>query len=128
MSCQASSAKGRGVVPLVDVTCADTVPEEALRRLAQLLPDIVAEAVACPEEPWTGPPLPGDIEIRFRARGRFDVGELDCVVEVRTKLLPGRLHDKDQRAERIRCGIVEAEPRLGQLGVWLILHEGSWAQ
>ena len=115
-------------VPLVDVTYDDTVSEVALARLGQVLPDIVAEAVACPEEPWTGSPTPGDMEIRFRSKGPFDVGDLACVVEVRTKLLANRLVDKDQRVERIRHRLSETEPQLGQVGVWLILHEGSWTQ
>jgi hypothetical protein len=115
-------------VPLVDVTYSESVSEAALRRLGQVLPDIVAEAVACAEEPWTGPPAPGDMEIRFRSKGAWDVGELACVVEVRTKLFTSRLADKDERAERIRRRVVESDPHLGPIGVWLILHEGSWAQ
>ena len=115
-------------MPLVDVTYDNSVSEAALVRLGQVLPDIVAEAVACTEEPWTGPPAPGDIEIRFRSKGPFDVGELACVVEVRTKLFASRLQDKDQRAEQIRHRLSEAVPQLGLIGVWLILHEGSWAQ
>lgn len=43
------------VVPLVDVLCAADVSDDELRRVAQLLPDLVAEAVDCPEEPWAGP-------------------------------------------------------------------------
>jgi hypothetical protein len=115
-------------MPLVDVTYDNSVPEAALVRLGQVLPDIVAEAVACTEEPWTGPPAPGDIEIRFRSKGPFDVGELACVVEVRTKLVAGRMEDKNQRAEQIRHRLSETVPQLGLIGVWLILHEGSWAQ
>lgn len=115
-------------MPLIDVTYDQTVPGEALRRLGEVLPDLVAEAVACPEEPWTGPPQPGDVEIRFRPKGPYDVGELDCVVEVRTKLSASRLPDKQERAERIRAGLAAAVPETGLLGVWLILHEGAWAQ
>lgn len=115
-------------MPLVDVTYDRSVSDAALVLLGQVLPDIVAEAVACPEEPWTGPPAAGDIEVRFRSRGAFDVGELACVVEVRTKLFASRLQDKDQRAEQIRQRLSETAPQLGLIGVWLILHEGSWAQ
>jgi hypothetical protein len=115
-------------VPLVDVTYDHSVSEAALVLLGQVLPDIVAEAVACPEEPWIGPPAPGDIEMRFRRKGLFDVGELACVVEVRTKLFASRLEDKDRRAEQIRHRLSEKVPQLGLIGVWLILHEGSWAQ
>jgi len=116
-------------VPLIDVSFdSRSVTADAVRRLGHVLPDIVAEAVACPEEPWLGPPKPGDIEVRFRPKGRFDIGELDCVIEVRTKLFTSRTIDKHDRAERIRAALVAAEPTIGQVGVWLILCEGAWAQ
>lgn len=115
-------------MPLIDVTYDSALSEPVLRHLAALLPDVVAEAVACPEEPWLGSPAPGDIEIRFRAKGPFDVGELNCVVEIRTKLFGSRVQDKHHRVERIRDTIAAAEPGVGHLGVWLILAEGSWAQ
>ena len=113
-------------MPLVDVTYADTVGEDVLRRLGQLLPDIVAEAVSCPEEPWTGPPGIGDIEIRFRARSAMDVGDLNLVVEVRTKLFESRVTDKQRRSDLILDRL--ADLQLGQVGVWLILIEGAWSQ
>src|SRR5687767_9040814 len=63
--------RGRGAhMPLIDVTYAETVPEGVLRGLASVLPEIVSEAVACPEEPRTGPLAAGDIEIRFHGRMR----------------------------------------------------------
>ena len=43
-----------GGMPLIDVTYDGTVGEEVLRRLGELLPDVVGEAVECPEEPSTG--------------------------------------------------------------------------
>jgi hypothetical protein len=43
-------------VPLVDVVYDDTIDDALLRRLGEALPDIVADAVDCPEEPWIGPP------------------------------------------------------------------------
>ena len=57
----------------------------------------------------------------------LDVGELNCVVEVRTKLFPSRLEDKDQRADLIRDRL-SSTVELGEFGVWLILSEGSWSQ
>ena len=53
-------------MPLIDVTYDQALGERVLRELAELLPDIVAEAVDCPEEPWIGPPEPGDIATAFR--------------------------------------------------------------
>ena len=113
-------------MPLVDVTYDDTVHEDVLRRLGELLPDIVAEAVVCPEEPWTGPPGIGDIEIRFRAKSAIDVGDLNLVVEVRTKLFNSRVTDKQRRSDLILDRL--AYLQLGQVGVWLILAEGAWSQ
>lgn len=113
-------------VPLVDVTHDDTIDERRLRRLAELLPEIVAEAVDCPEEQWIGPPGAGDLEIRFRRKRDLDVGELNVVVEVRTKLLDSRFADKQRRADLIRDRL--AGLQLGATGVWLILAEGAWSQ
>jgi hypothetical protein len=113
-------------MPLIDVTYDGTVSGEVLRRLAELLPDVVSEAVECPEEPSTGPTEPGDIEIRFQKKSPLDVGDLDVVIEVRTKLFEHRMRDKQQRADLIRDRL-SALP-LGQIGVWLILAEGAWSQ
>lgn len=115
-------------MPLVDVTFDGNLPESALRALSDLLPDIVAEGVACPEEPWEGPPKAGDIEIRFHEKSRLNVGDLNCVIEVRSKLVPSRVLDKQLRADRMHEAIVEAIPSIGALGLWLVLVEGAWAQ
>ena len=108
-----------GGMPLIDVTYDGKVGEEVLRRLGELLPDVVGEAVECPEEPSTGPVEPGDIEIRFRKKSPLDVGDLDVVIEVRTKLFEHRVQDKQQRADLIRDRLSRLP--LGQIGVWLIL-------
>jgi hypothetical protein len=113
-------------MPLIDVTYDGSVDDEVLRRLGELLPAVVAEAVECPEEPSTGPMQPGDIEIRFRKKSPMDVGELDVVVEVRTKLFEHRVQDKQRRADLIRDHLSILP--LGQFGVWLILSEGAWSQ
>jgi hypothetical protein len=49
------------------------VDEEVLRRLGELLPAVVGEAVERPEEPSTGPEQLGDIEIRFRKKPQHNV-------------------------------------------------------
>ena len=114
-------------LPLIDVTYDSSLTPDLLRRLGETLPAIVAEAVDCPEEPWIGAPGIGDIEIRFRAKTAFDVGELNCVVEVRSKLFPSRERDKHRRVELIRDRL-SSTLQIGSLGVWLILAEGAWAQ
>ena len=78
-------------MPLIDVTYGGSVDQEVLRHLGELLPAVVGEAVECAEEPVTGPVQPGDIEIRFRKKSPLDVGELDVVIEVRTKLFGSRV-------------------------------------
>jgi hypothetical protein len=113
-------------MPLIDVTYDDTIDEPLLHQLGRLLPDIVSEAVDCPEDPWIGTPNEGDIEIRFRRKSAFDVGDLNVVVEVRTKLFESRIADKQRRADLIRDRV--SSLGLGKVGVWLILSEGAWSQ
>jgi hypothetical protein len=115
-------------MPFVEVVYDSTITESMLRRLAELLPDLVAEAVACPEEPNVGPPEPGDIEIRFRPKGPFDVGGLNCAIELRTKLYASRLETKQDRAELITASLSKALPGIRYLGVWLVLVDGWWTQ
>jgi hypothetical protein len=115
-------------VPFVEVVYDSTITEPMLRQLAELLPGLVAEAVACPEEPDLGPPGPGDLEIRFRPKGPFDVGELSCAIEVRTKLYPSRLETRQSRAELIKADVSKALPAIRYRGVWLVLAEGWWTQ
>jgi hypothetical protein len=57
----------------------------------------------------------------------MDVGDLNCVIEVRTKLFPSRDGDKHQRADLIRDRL-SAISEIGTFGVWLILSEGAWTQ
>jgi hypothetical protein len=115
-------------VPFVEVVYDSTITEAMLRKLTELLPDLVAEAVACPEEPNVGPPEPGDIEIRFRPKGPFDVGGLNCAIELRTKLYASRLETKQNRAELVKAGLSHALPGIRYLGVWLVLADGWWTQ
>ena len=62
----------------------------------------------------------------FRKKSPLDVGELDVVIMVRTKLFEHRVQDKQRRADLICGGL--ASLCLGQIGVWLILCEGAWTQ
>jgi hypothetical protein len=113
-------------MPLIDVTYDGTVGEDVLHRLIDVLPDVVAEAADCPEEPRIGPPEPGDLEIRFRRKSQLDAGDLDIVIEVRTKLFEHRVQNKQQRADLIRDRLSSLP--LGQVGMWLILSPGAWSQ
>lgn len=116
-------------MPLVDVTYASSVTADHLRRLASHLPDLVAAAVDCPEEPWTGPAGVGDIEIRFRPKGEFDIGTLAMVIELRTKSLPSRRNDSQRRADALCAKVTALDVAgAGDIGVWLILHDGAWSQ
>ena len=113
-------------MPLVDVTYDSSIQAQALQQLREVLPEVIAEAVDCPEDPWTGPPKVGDIEIRFHPRHALDVGDLNVVIEVRTKLFSSRVDDKQRRADLIRHQV--SQMPLGRIGVYLVLTEGAWAQ
>jgi hypothetical protein len=54
------------------------------------------------------------------------VGDLDVLIEVRTKLFERRVRDRQRRADLIRDRLSSLP--VGQLGVWLILSEGAWSQ
>ena len=113
-------------MPLVDVTYDSSIHEPGLRQLRELLPDVVAEAVDCTEESWTGPPEIGDVEIRFHQRHDLDFGDLNVVIEVRTKLFSSRADDKQRGVDLVRERLSRVP--LGRVGVWLILAEGAWSQ
>jgi hypothetical protein len=89
------------------------LPERA-GLLGQTLPDLVSEAVDCPDEPRIGPPERGDIEIRFRQKSQLDVGELNIVIEVRTKLFEHRAQDKQWRADLIRDRLSQTQNGLAR--------------
>jgi hypothetical protein len=86
----------------------------------------LAEAARLAEESRIGPAQPGDIEMRFRKKSQLDVGDLDVVIEVRTKLFDHRVRDKQRRADLIRDRMSSLPLR--RVGVWLILCEGAWSQ
>jgi hypothetical protein len=114
-------------MPLVDVTCSSAIDDQALGRLAELLPHAVSLAVACPEEPYDHDLQPGDVEIRFARPGPFDTAGLDLLVEVRSKWFESRARDRQERCDRLCAVIVEA---LGtsSVGVYLTLPVAAWAQ
>lgn len=114
-------------MPIVDVTHNSQVSEERLLRLAQTLPHAVSLAVECPEEPYDQLLQPGDVEIRFRPKGPYDVNGLDIVVEVRSKWFTSRAETRQERCDRLYELIAEAaETR--SVGVYLSLPVAAWSQ
>lgn len=121
-----TSVRQSASVPLIDVTYDERIDDQQLRRLADVLADVVPVAVECPEEPLVGPPGPGDLEIRFHRKCVHDVGDLSVTVEVRTKRFESRTHDAQHRADMIQRRL--ATLGLGPVGVWLVLLDGAWSQ
>lgn len=114
-------------MPLVDVTYDPGLREDVLRRLAEALPHVVSLAVACPEEPYDHALQPGDVELRFRERGPYDVGGLDVVVEVRSKWFASRADNSQERCDQL-CGALAEAVKPHSLGVYLSLPVAAWAQ
>ncbi len=114
-------------MPIVDITYSDTCEERWLTRLAQILPHLVSLAVECPEEPYDHDLQPGDVEIRMRAAGPYDVNGLDLVVEVRSKWFESRAGTRQQRCDRLCHSIVD-ELGTRSVGVYLSLPIAAWSQ
>jgi hypothetical protein len=114
-------------MPIVDVTYAPETTKERLTRLAQTLPHAVSIAVECPEEPFDGALRPGDVEIRFRPRGPYDLSGLDILVEVRSKWFASRAETRQERCDQLCGAIVEAVGTRG-VGVYLSLPVAAWSQ
>lgn len=114
-------------MPIVDVTYGSQVAEARLVELAHVLPHAVSVAVECPEEPFDRALQPGDVEIRFRSRGRHDISGLDVVVEVRSKWFASRAETRQERCDRLRDAIIEAVGT-SSVGVYLMLPVAAWSQ
>jgi hypothetical protein len=104
------------------------VPGFCERTFERVTPTSWRKRLPAQEEPTVGLPEPGDLEIRFRLKGPFDVGDLNCAIELRTKLYASRLETKQERAELIKAGLSKALPGIKYLGVWLVLVDGWWTQ
>lgn len=114
-------------MPIVEVTHDPLIATAQLRSLAKALPHAVSLAVECPEEPYDGKLQPGDVEVRFRPRGRYDFGGLDIVVEVRSKWFASRAETRQERCDRL-CDAVVKAGGTNQVGVYLSLPVAAWAQ
>lgn len=114
-------------MPLIDVIHDPQIAPARLQAIAEVLPHAVSLAVDCPEEPYDGLLQPGDVDIRFRARGVYDSGGLDIVVEVRSKWFASRAESRQERCDRLCEAVVEAAGTSG-VGVYLSLPVAAWAQ
>lgn len=114
-------------MPIVEVTYGAGVSRPSLHRLVGVLPHAVSVAVACAEEPYDRALEPGDVEVRCRERGPFDVTGLDAVVEVRSKWFESRAVNRQQRCDLLHAMLTEAT-QIDRLGVYLSLPVAAWAQ
>ena len=114
-------------MPLVDVTYCSRLSRDELRRLAQALPHAVSLAVECPEEPYDHDLRPGDVEVRFRQRGEFDVSGVDLVLEVRSRWFESRAANRQERCDHLRDLVVDVVAGLS-VGVLLSLPVAGWSQ
>jgi hypothetical protein len=114
-------------MPLVTVVHDASWTDAEIAELVRLLPAVVAEAVSCPEEPYDGRLGPGDIELRFVAKGPHDTGELRCVIEVTTGWFESRARNRQERSDAMARGL-ERQLGLRNFGVLLLLPESGWSQ
>ena len=114
-------------MPIVQVTYGPKIGHDVVARLARTLPHVVSLAVECPEEPYDHDLQPGDVEIRFRARGAHDVSGLDVVVEVRSKWFASRADNRQARCDKIRDAVLELIGA-ASVGVYLALPVAAWSQ
>lgn len=114
-------------MPIVDVTYGPQVSEQQLAVLARELPHAASLAVECPEEPYDRALQPGDVEVRFHARGPYDVSGLDVVVEVRSKWFTSRAENRQERCDQL-CAAVSQVAGTHSVGIYLSLPVAAWSQ
>lgn len=114
-------------MPIVDVTYGPQVSEQQLGVLARELPHAVSLAVECPEEPYDRALQPGDVELRFHARGPYDVSGLDFVVEVRSKWFASRAENRQERCDQL-CAAVSEVTGTHSVGIYVSLPVAAWSQ
>lgn len=114
-------------MPIIEVTYGPQIEEDQLLRLKRALPHAVSLAIECPEEPYDWALRPGDVEIRFRPRGPYDVSGLEVVVEIRSKWFPSRDETRQERCDQLCDAVVEVAATRS-VGVYLSLPIAAWSQ
>jgi hypothetical protein len=112
-------------VPIISVSHKQSAPPELLELLARELPEIVSQALACPEEPYERELGPGDVNLRF-SPVLADREGLDYLLEIRTSWTESRKANLQERSDRI----AHALEALGlvRFGVWIEIPEAAWSQ
>ncbi len=113
-------------MPIVEVSHDADVPATILDDLARILPHAVSLAVECPEEPYDHDLRPGDVELRFRARGPRDVGGLTVTVEVRSRWFESRARDRQERCDALARTLAATTGTT--VGVFLSLPVAGWGE
>ena len=116
------------IMPIIDVTYGPGVDATARRALADVLPESVSEAVACPEEPYDGALRGGDVILRFRPASAEDRFELDVLIEVHSKWFASRAVDRQRRADDIHRDSAAVLPAGSHIGVYLRLPVAAWSE
>jgi hypothetical protein len=112
-------------MPIVSISHKNSAPPELLELLARELPEIVSEALACPEEPYDRNLRPGDVNLRFLPVLAAGEG-LDYLVDIRTRWTESRSEDLQERSARVTRALEKLG--LAKFGVWIELPEAAWSQ
>jgi hypothetical protein len=112
-------------MPIVSVSHKRSAPPELLELLAQELPEIVSQALACAEEPYSGNLHAGDVNLRFLP-ALTDREGLDYLLEIRTRKTESRRSNVQQRSEQISAALETLG--FAKFGVWIELSEAAWSQ
>jgi hypothetical protein len=112
-------------MPIVTINHKQTPARSELRKLRQALPEIVSQALACPEEPYDGALKAGDVNM-IVLPSLAPTEPLDFVIEIRTRRTDSRSTNLEERTGEISSAL--GALGLRNFGVWLQLHEAAWAQ
>jgi hypothetical protein len=110
-------------VPIITVSHKGSAARPVLELLRRELPAIASEALDCPEEPYDGHLLPGDVNLRFVSA--LDEG-LDYLIEIRTRWTKSRAENVQERSDRVRDALQGFG--MENFGVWIELPEAAWSE